>query len=580
MKSLDTSRARRAAVAAIALLLAFSCVLGAQPAQVLSAVPGQRSAVPFPAGDKEGVRLTLDQAIGLALSNNQDLNVTINAAEASQYQLLSADGIFDPLLQGYANRNHQETPSSSALSGAPLSVNQDTYNYGGSVTQLAPWGGTFSLGTSGGRLATNSSFYDVNPSFNAGLLLTMSQPLLRNFGMTATKWQIYIAKNQRDTAYQQFVRNVQTGIDSVEQAYWDLAYAYENLKVKLESKAIAVELNRITKIKIDVGSLAPIDIVQTEVNIATADQDIINAEGAIGLAQDQLKRLITVDPAKWVTDPIIPVDPVRVNQERFQLEEGMSTALARRPEILEAAYTVDSQKVRLDYWTNQVLPSLNLVGNYGTNGQGGTFFFDQCNSLTPPPACSNVPPPQPIVIANNGLGSAYNQVLNRTFQNWSIGLTVSYPIFNRYAIGQRGAARYTLDSNKAALTTTEQNVVVEVRNAHRAIDTAEKQIVAAAKGRELAERNLDAARKKYENGMTTGFEVSQLQTSLSDARSRELNALVIYRKAVSAYHDAIADNLEWKAIKIEGLPEMTPPTFETRNDLIKAAVQPAPSAAP
>src|SRR5271154_760004 len=177
MKSLDTSRARRAAVAAIALLMAFSCVLGAQSAQVLSAVPGQRSAVPFPAGDKEGVHLTLEQAIGLALSNNQDLNVTINAAEASQFQLLSADGIFDPLLQGFANRNHQETPSSSALSGAPIGVNQDTYNYGGSVTQLAPWGGTFSLGTTGGRLATNSSFFDVNPSFNAGLLLTMSQPL-------------------------------------------------------------------------------------------------------------------------------------------------------------------------------------------------------------------------------------------------------------------------------------------------------------------------------------------------------------------------------------------------------------------
>jgi outer membrane protein len=149
--------------------------------------------------------------------------------------------------------------------------------------------------------------------------------------------------------------------------------------------------------------------------------------------------------------------------------------------------------------------------------------------------------------------------VNRLFQNWSIGVTVSYPILNRTAEGQKGAAKYLWESDKATLTTTEQNVIVEVRNAHRVIDTAEKQIVAAAKGRELAERNLDAARKKYENGMTTGFEVSQLQTNLSDARSRELNALVIYRKAVSAYHDAIADVLDWKGIRIEGLPEMQPP---------------------
>jgi hypothetical protein len=115
-----------------------------------------------------------------------------------------------------------------------------------------------------------------------------------------------------------------------------------------------------------------------------------------------------------------------------------------------------------------------------------------------------------------------------------------------------------------------------VRNAHRAIDTAEKQIVAAGKGRELAERNLDAARKKYENGMTTGFEVSQLQTNLSDARSRELNALVIYRKAVAAYHNSIADILDWKGVKIDGMPEMAPPATDPRGDLMRAALATSP----
>jgi outer membrane protein TolC len=184
-------------------------------------------------------------------------------------------------------------------------------------------------------------------------------------------------------------------------------------------------------------------------------------------------------------------------------------------------------------------------------------------------------------VADNGLGNAYHQTINRIFQNWSIGVTVSYPILNRFAEGQKGAARYLWESDKALLTTTEQNIIVEVRNAHRAIDTAEKQIVAAAKGRELAERNLDAARKKYENGMTTGFEVSQLQTNLSDARSRELNALVIYRKAVSAYHDAIADNLDWKSIRIDGLPEMQPPPPPAANlARVKEAANAKVTAAP
>src|SRR5262249_28934773 len=255
----------------------------------------------------------------------------------------------------------------------------------------------------------------------------------------------------------------------------------------------------------------PIDIVQTEVNIATADQDIINAVALVGQFTDQLKRTFNVDPKTWGDVAIIPTDPVRVEQQTFNLDDGMTTAMGRRPEIKQAAYTVDSQKVRFDYWSNQVLPSVNFVGSIGTVGQGGTFFVDPCTSLTPPPSCSGNNPPPPVIIADNGLGAAYNQTIDRRFKNWSIGLNVSYPILNRYAEGQKGAARYQLDADKATLTTTEQNIIVEVRNAHRAIDTAEKQIVASAKGRELAERNLDAARKKYENGMTTGFEVSQLQ---------------------------------------------------------------------
>ena len=558
MKSLPTVRTFRATLVAAGSLLVAG-TLAAQNASSVSAVPGQRNPVAMPAADKDGVHLSLEQAISIFLDNNQDLNVTINAAEATQFQLTSQEGIFDPLLQGFANRNHQETPSSSSLSGAPLSVNQDTYNYGANVTQLAPWGGNFTLGTTGGRFATNSQFSTVNPSFNAGLLLSMNQPLLRNFGMTATKWQIWIAKYQRDSAYQQVVRSVQTGVDAVEQAYWNLAYAYENLKVKLESKAIAVELNRITRIKIDVGSLAPIDIVQTEVNIATADQDIINAEAAIGFADDQLKRQLNVDPSNWGVQPIVPTDPVRVQQQTFDLDAGVKTALVHRPEIAQAGYAVDAQKIRYDYWKNQVLPSLNLVGSYGTVGLGGTFFVNPCVTLSPPPDCSGPNPPAPVIVADNGLGSAYHQTVNRLFQNWTVGLTVSYPILNRAAEGQKGAAKYLWESDKATLTTTEQNIIVEVRNAHRAIDTAEKQIVAAAKGRELAERNLDAARKKYENGMTTGFEVSQLQTNLSDARSQELNALAIYRRAVAAYHDAIADILDWKGIQVTGLPEMAAP---------------------
>lgn len=548
MKSSSTIRGMRAAIGA-ALLFTIYAAAWAQSGPVISAQPGQRPPQALPAPDQDGIHLTLDQAVAIALANNADLNVSVNAAEASQFFLFQNYGIYDPLLSADATRAHSTIPTASALSGAAV-LTSDTFDAGTQVSQLTPWGGTYSLGFRGGRTASNSSFADINPAYSAGLTLGISQPLLRNFGMRATNILIDTARNSRDANYQLLVRSVQVVINGVEQAYWDLVYAKANLIVKQESKTLAIELNRITKIRIDVGSLAPIDIVQTEFDIATAEQDIINAEGAVGLAEDQLKRLLNFEAGSWGQTPLIPTDAIQVEKSQFDLAEGVKTALQRRPEILAQNYAVASNELRYEYWGNQTLPQLDLVGGYGREGLDGRVFDLEGN-----------------VIARNSWADAASQIFNENFNSWRVGLVFSYPILNRAAKGARGVAKFNLETERARLTVLEQDIIVGVRAAHRAIETASRQIDAAAKGRELAERNLDAARKKYDNGMTTSFEVSQITNDLSDARTLELNALAIYRKAVSAYHNAIADILEWKGVKIEGLPDMEPPpAVETRAD--------------
>src|SRR6202043_4169184 len=156
---------------------------------------------------------------------------------------------------------------------------------------------------------------------------SFTQPLLRSFGYDSTTWLIRIAKDTSDSSYQDLVRAVQNTVNAVEQAYWDLVYALQNLEVKKESLRIAQELNRITKIKIDVGSLAPIEITQTEVGIATAEQDIITAEGLIGDAQDRLQRVLNfVDPSQ-INTPIIPTDQLSTDEVTIQLDEGTRVAL-------------------------------------------------------------------------------------------------------------------------------------------------------------------------------------------------------------------------------------------------------------
>jgi outer membrane protein TolC len=540
MKRFPNRWKARAAAVAIGLQ-ALSVAAPGQERPVISARPGQRTARELPAATAGGVSLSLDQAIGLALANNQDLNVSINAAESTRFSLFQTLGIYDPLVSGSLSRSHIEDPATSALSGAAVNTTDSTDGRV-QVSQLAPTGGVFALGFSGNRTTNNSSFNIVNPSYKSGLTLSLNQPLLRNFGRRATNWLIYIAQNSRDSSYQTFVRSAQSVVNNVEQAYWDLVYSLQNLEVKKESLRIAQDLNRITKIKIDVGSLAPIEITQTEVGIATAEQDIITAEGLIGDAQDRLQRVLNVDPTRWFAS-VVPTDQVRGEDVRIVLEDGMKTALTRRPEILQAAIVVDTDRLRYDYYANQVRPGLNLVGSYGNPGIGGTTHDPNTGAI----------------LSTGNFGDALQQVIDRKFKNWSIGLNFSYPILNRSARGNYGAAKYIWESDKATLTTTEQNVVVEVRAAARAIDTARRSIVAAGKGRELAEKNLDAGKKKFDNGMATSFEVTQIQRDLSVARTAELQALTVYRKALAAYHFATSDILDWKGVQVEGLPETTPP---------------------
>ena len=333
-------------------------------------------------------------------------------------------------------------------------LQNDSWDAAIGLSQLTPWGGVVDFGLSGSYNTTNSTFVDVNPAIPANLFFGINQPLLRNFGRIPTELNIMTSRNTRDASYQAFVRSVQTVINSVEQSYWDLVYARANLAVKLEARDIARELNRITKIKIDVGSLAPIDIVQTEVGIATAEQDIITADALVGLAEDRLRRDLNYQAESPTTVRVIPTDDLGVQQRSsFDLAEGVRTALTRRPEIIAQNYTVDSNTLRYEYWQNQTLPQLDLVAGYGKNGLGGTQFDTQTGQI----------------VSKTNWWDAADQLFSENFKDWRVGIVFSYPIFNRTARGARGVAQFNLETSKANLTVLEQDIVLNVRDAHRVI---------------------------------------------------------------------------------------------------------------
>lgn len=555
LKRLGMSLAAAALAAPLCAQSAEAPPPPAQPedVQISVTVParaGQRRAVPIPAAAEEGVRLTLKDALTLALANNVDLDIAVAGVEEGGAGILQTKGIFDPFLSLSGKANNQQTPQVSRVFGSK----NETYDLNLAISQEIPTGGVFTLGWNNEKQKTNSTFATVNPSYTTSDYLQFQQPLLRSFGSGATTRFIRIARNTRDASDESFRQSLQTTVTAVEQAYWDLVYARQNLVVKQEGKGLAEELYRITKIKIDVGSQAPIDIVQTESGVAQRELDIITARAAVGDAEDRLKRLLNFAAVGRWNDHVIPTDEVRVEPVKIDPEAGVARALQDRPEIRAALFSASTARIQYDYAKNQTLPQLDLLANYGYAGLGGD---------TLDPGADGIFGTADDVLLAGGYRDAFNQMAHRDFHNWTVGLNFSIPIFNRAARGAKAAARWGLESSLATLEQLKQNFAVEVRGAERAIETAHESIAAAGKSRELAEKNLDAEKKKYDNGLVTSFEVLQVQNDLSAARTAELQALTLYRKAIVAYHQAVGDLLAWKDIRVDGLSGDEPPSPES-----------------
>jgi outer membrane protein TolC len=526
-------------------------------AATVSARAGGRSPQAIPPVQENGVSLSLSEAIAIALAGDVDLDVSVYGAEAGRAGMLQASGIFDPLVAADAKINDQQSPQASSLSGAAVTRTRTT-DWDASVNQLVPTGGTFTFGWNNEKTNTNSAFFFVNPRYSSNAYFQLQHPLLRNFGIDTTTRGIRLARNTRDADEENFLQNVQATVNAVEQAYWDLVYARSNLKVKEQSLGLAQELFRITKIKIDVGSQAPIDIVQTESGVAQRELDIITARQQIGDAEDRLKRLLNFAAAGRWSDAIVPTDEVRIEPVPIDLEAGMARALHDRPEVHSALFSSANARIQYDFAKNQTLPQLDLLASLGYAGLGGPT-----RDPGPDGIYGTGDDPSPARYLPGGYSDALTQLGHRDFRNWTVGVNFSFPVFNRAARGARGVAKWQLESSLASVEQLRQNVSVQVRGAARVIATAQESIGAAGKARELAEKNVDAEKKKYDNGLVTSFEVLQVQNDFSAASTAELQALTVYRKAIAAYHLAVGDNLTWKDVTVDDLAREPAPAPES-----------------
>ncbi len=501
------------------------------------------------------IDLTLDQALALVLERNLGLRVQRYTRTQNWYGILQIKGIYDLNLTGQLGILDNTSAQVSRLQAS--SFKQETWNLG--LRQLvAPTNGVATLDFDNSRSESDVVFNALNPSFDSAIRLGFTQPLLRNFGHLPATRALRVARANNAATGSDFERQVSGTIQAVEFAYWRLVEAREQLHVSQESLGLAQELHSRNKIQVDVGTLAPLELVQSEAAIATREEDIIRAESAVGDAADQLRQLLDLPTGDSWSAEIVPSTEPEIDRISIDLDQAISTALESRPEIRAQQSQVERLAIDAVFFRDQLKPTLDLNLGYRLNGTGGTLARDPD---------TGEPLARPI---EGGYGDVLDQLRQRDFDGWSATLTLGIPIQNRAARAGNVIAQLDLERGQVGLDQVKLQVTTEVRTATRAVITAAKQIDAARISVKFQERNLDAERKRYENGMSTSFRINQVQDELTQARSREVTAVVNYRTSLATYYNSIGKLLEQENVEVDQ-PEGDPGTGLYRQDIKERA---------
>jgi outer membrane protein len=479
-------------------------------AQVASEKPDTRRLLELPIAD----------AVERALKNNTDLAVEKFNPEASAEDVRSAEGAYDPFLQGQISKRSADTPAQSAFSGGDT-VNTGTWTWNFGASQLLKTGATWSAAFDNSRQSSTNVFNTYNPSFASSLTLNVTQPLLKNLKTDASRTQLRVSKNNREISDVQFRQTVVNTVANVKKLYYDVIFNMDNLQAAQKSLTLARKLLNENQIKVRVGTLAPLDVVEAESEVASREEGVITAENSLAEAEDALKSAIfpTNGPEMWATH-VVPTDRPSAEQREVNADEAVKNALEKRTDVVVARRNLENNDLSLRLAVESTKPQLDLVGAYGGVGLGGTQIIRDGFGG---PVISVVP---------GSYSDALSGVFGRDYPTWTVGVNLSYPLFNRQAKASQARARLSKEQALAALNRLELQVATQVRSAARNVETNFKRVQSTGAARVLSTRRLDAEEKKFAAGMSTNFLVTQAQRDLAVAEVSELQSVADYRKSI------------------------------------------------
>jgi len=468
------------------------------------------------------VDLTLDEAVQRAIERNLDIAVERLTPQTYDYILSSIRSRYRPTVtSGFSNGSRVSIPNSQ-LTGVTDKLTTGTYGWNAGLSQSVEWGGgNFAVNFNNNRQDSSNAFATRNPSYSSSFQASYTQPILRGFKIDSTRTSIKTTQISQDVSELNLQGTIATAVASVRNAYWDLLYTIRAVQVAEQSLALATKLVNDNRQRVEIGTMAPIDVVQAQAEEATRRQTLVQAQATRRTAELVLKRLIvdgTSDSLWNVT--INPVDVPTIVEEPVDLQAAVGTALQNRIDLKRAHKQLESNDLSLVNLKNQTLPALDLTASYSLSGLGGTQFQRSGlgGSVT-------------TVIPGGYLQSLQN-IMNFDAPTWNVALNFSFPLGTSAADASLARARLQEQQTQAQIKSLELQVATEVTNIVLTLRSNRERVEAATAARELAQQRLDAAQSKFEVGLATNFEVVQAQRDLADAQNTALRALLDYTKSL------------------------------------------------
>ncbi len=470
-------------------------------------------------------RLTIDDAVKLALEQNLGIQVEKVNPRIQDVVVAQARTLWTPTAFTTLSNNSTTNQSNSAFSGGLNQVNDSRFNTQFGVNQNIRTGANYSLGWTSFRATSDNLFNNFDPQLSSRLDFSLTQPLLRNFKIDTTRQQIAVSRKDRDTSDLQLRATIASTTRNVKNAYWELAYQIASLNAAQESLDLAKRVLGDNEKRVQIGTMAPIDIVEAQAEVARNEEAVIVAQAAIERAEDILRILILgVDSPDFWNTKIEPTDSPSLESPAIDVDGAVKRAVGSRLDVLIVRNNLEREDINILYYKNQSMPDVNANVNYSSAAIGGIQLS--------PVTSLNVGTVQRSIVANRSYGSVLGDVFTNTYPVWTVGVTVSYPIGASSAETNLARSRLQKEQGQTQLKQLEVQIATQVRDLARQVQTNEKRVETTRASRELAERRLEAAEKKFAAGIETSFFVFQAQRDLSQARTNLVRAVADLNKAI------------------------------------------------